>query len=310
MYNINTGRKHEKNKAQGSLTVEAAFVIPLCFYVLIMFLYLFLYQYTQLMVYQAMLYASEQIYEKGTIAAYIEKSGIFEDTVSVITGDDTEEFRYILSLEEEYLAGAIGTAYIKELMTDYFDDNDIELDLIREGEKGISLNSSHAYGGNEKIVIRAEYLFEFPLTIFSNKNRHVVQYFEMNGFFGWGWEESREFYDEPETDDGEDASDETVYVTENGTVYHTDRNCTYINVKLKKAALSEIPFLRSKSSAIYYPCESCGDVPSGKMVYITDYGTRYHFDKECSRIERDVKEISKEYAESEGMGECKKCGNG
>lgn len=308
MDKINTGRKVEEKRVHGSLTVEAAFVIPLCFFVLVLFLYLFLFQYTQLMVYQSMLYASEQIYEKGTIAAYIEKSRIFEDTVSIITGDDTEEFQYILNLEEEYLAGTIGTAYIKELMTDYFDDNDIELDLIREGEKGISLNSSYAYAGNEKIVIKAEYSFEFPIAIFNNKSRHVEQYFEMNGFFGWGWEKSKEFYDEPEDDNEEETPEDTVYVTENGTVYHTDRNCTYINVKLKKVSLNEIPFLRSKSNAIYYPCESCGDISSGKMVYITDYGTRYHFDKECGRIERDVTEISKEYAESKGMGECKKCG--
>ncbi len=299
--------KMKKKQVKGSLTVEAAFIIPLCFFVLILFLYLFMFQYIQLMVYQSMLYASEQIYEKGTVAAYIEKSNIFEDTISVITGDDTEEFQYILGLEEEYLAGSIGNAYIKELMTDYFDDNNIDLDLIWNGEKGIDLRNSYAYAGNEKIVIRAEYIFKFPVSIFNIKSRHIEQYFEMNGFFGWGWEKSGEFFHEPGNGSGEETTEEIVYVTENGTVYHTDRNCTYINVKLKKVSFSEIPFIRSKSNAIYYPCESCGDGVSGKMVYVTDYGTRYHFDKDCGRIERDVKEISKEDAESRGMSECKKC---
>lgn len=108
---------------------------------------------------------------------------------------------------------------------------------------------------------------------------------------------------------GEDSDETTVYVAANGRVYHLDRECTYLRTHVQTCPAEEVGSKRNSSGGIYYPCESCcqATAQSGKVtVYITSYGDRYHKTKQCSRLKRTVREVSK--SKVGNLPPCSKCG--
>ena len=97
-----------------------------------------------------------------------------------------------------------------------------------------------------------------------------------------------------------------VYITKTGTAYHLDRNCTYLNPKIKTAPAQSVTDLRNASGGKYAPCGSCGAGGSGNQVYITDYGSSYHKRLECPGLKRTIYTVP--LSEAGTRGRCSKCG--
>lgn len=98
-----------------------------------------------------------------------------------------------------------------------------------------------------------------------------------------------------------------VYITSKGSVYHTNRCCTYIKVNSICIRGLELEFRRNRSGGIYHPCEVCIKHEAGlnEQIYITEYGDRYHNSVTCNSIARDV--IAIHMSEARGMRQCQKC---
>lgn len=107
--------------------------------------------------------------------------------------------------------------------------------------------------------------------------------------------------------EGEEGTDEhtMVYVTEHGSVYHKDLQCTHIKLSIQKVEKEAVSGLRNHGGEKYHSCEKCGK-DAGGAVYITAEGNRYHSSLECSGLKRTVKEVSLE--ELGEMRPCSKCG--
>jgi hypothetical protein len=109
--------------------------------------------------------------------------------------------------------------------------------------------------------------------------------------------------------DGTDGSSEnSVYVTRYGEVYHTDPGCIYLNPQIRAVHASEIGNYRNGDGALYYPCPCCKPGADG-LVYITKEGNRYHSDRSCSGIVRHI-EAMEDNAAKEQYRPCPKCGGG
>ena len=102
-----------------------------------------------------------------------------------------------------------------------------------------------------------------------------------------------------------DSAPKYVYVTENGTVYHTNSSCTHINLSISRVSASELEGLRNENREKYKACEKCAKGDMSDMVYITDYGDRYHNSVSCSELKRTVKLV--DISKLSGMSECSKC---
>ena len=100
---------------------------------------------------------------------------------------------------------------------------------------------------------------------------------------------------------------QTVYITPHGLAYHTDINCTYIKKNPVLVSINDLGTLRNASGGKYYPCEICCKYLSNIVggVYITVYGDRYHVDKKCSAISKDVKEA--DISQVGNRRKCSKC---
>lgn len=302
--------KKEDNKNlyyEASLTVEAALVLPLSFYLFYTLLYFFLLLHTQFAVFQGMLAVSDKLYSFGTLAAYAENSGllktVFDEESDIIPESAEELFSEELT---KMITGEISEAVINSLLEDYFSDNGKDPSCISGGCYGFDCSGSYAYAGDGIISIKVKYTFEFPALLFFAEDKEIEQNLVMTGFYGTAWDIVKEFEDEK--NGSQNKSDEKiVYVTRTGEVYHADSECTYLSVHISQVPYEEIEELRNSSGGRYYPCEYCGNASPGYTVYITEYGDRYHNRTDCSRISRDVMEITESQAIEEGKRACSKC---
>ncbi|WP_253288638.1 TadE/TadG family type IV pilus assembly protein [Blautia sp. MSJ-19] len=107
--------------------------------------------------------------------------------------------------------------------------------------------------------------------------------------------------------DGKTESEEMVYVTASGSVYHRKTGCRYLNVSINQVSGASVAGLRNNSGEKYSPCETCSrnQKPSG-AVYITSGGNRYHNLATCSGLKRTVKLVKLSQVGS--MHACSSCG--
>lgn len=102
----------------------------------------------------------------------------------------------------------------------------------------------------------------------------------------------------------EGEGSEIVYITPHGKVYHLTRSCTYIKAHIYSADYLDIEYRRNADGQKYIPCSKCADT-CGVTVYITEYGIRYHADKNCSYIEKNA--IPVRLSEAGDRRVCSKC---
>ncbi|MBR0132538.1 MAG: hypothetical protein IJM14_05585 [Lachnospiraceae bacterium] len=302
--------ERRKSKIHASLTVEAAFVVPIGFFALYLFMYLFLMMHTEFVVYQSMFSIQDTLYKCGTISAYAENSTLVTDIIEAAKKSDVSDKVEELSGKAfSYVLGKASPVYIKLLLKDYFDDTGRELSLVNGGADAIDCSSSKAYGGENRIKLCFDYVLHFPGDFFRLADRSVSQSTEFRGFYGYDWKKTAEFDDAMERrEDSAHPAEKDVYIAPYGVVFHTDEHCTYISINAEKINTAELETKRNYDGKIYYPCEECIGVDfSGMEVYITVYGTRYHSYRNCPRIERNPLKVTMTEAENMGRRPCSKC---
>ena len=291
-------------KAKGSLTVEAAFVMPIILFAIISLLYFFVLMQTEFQVYQAMLSVSDDLYTYGTTINYVQ-NGL--DEVCDVEVPEVAE-AYADKLKEKALGFVneqVGETYVKAQVQNYFEENELSLSCVKGGISGLSFDSSKIYVKEGEVEMVVEYAFEFPLDFFEVSEKEIRQKVVLKGFCGTGWELTGEFESEEESAE-EDA--EIVYVCETGSVYHVDPECVYITTRFEQVRYEDIATLRNNDGKIYYQCEACDDVAAGELVFISPYGTRFHTKSDCPNLKREVRQMTKEEALELGLRPCSNCG--
>lgn len=102
-----------------------------------------------------------------------------------------------------------------------------------------------------------------------------------------------------------DIEDVIVYITKTGSVYHTSLACSSIKSKVDMVSKNDISKVRNKDKAKYYPCKKCSSTDDGNVVYITEYGNRYHQSINCSELKVDVYGVK--LSEVNGRRKCRLC---
>ena len=100
--------------------------------------------------------------------------------------------------------------------------------------------------------------------------------------------------------------EEYVYITDDGEVYHMDRNCRHLRLTVKEVSPDTIDSCRNNSGSRYKACEICHGSLSSAVLYITPEGDRYHGSIACSGLKRSVRAVKKSM--TGGRRPCKTCG--
>ena len=169
----------------------------------------------------------------------------------------------------------------------------LDRSLIMGGSEGIDCGESYISPttGIGKLV--AEYQVELPIPTFLIPSITYHVNMKIKGWTGY--------------ENGSFLSDADIfYMTPSGSVYHTDYNCSYLDLSIRTVGVGEVDSLRNKDGGKYYACSCCKDNPSS-VVYITDYGTNFHSSLSCSGLKRTV--IAVDAGETEGRSACSKCGH-
>lgn len=99
-----------------------------------------------------------------------------------------------------------------------------------------------------------------------------------------------------------------VYVTETGRVYHDNLLCPYLKLSISQILYGDLAAERNESGGKYKRCERCcrrKNIESSTMIYITNYGDRYHSSISCSGLKRNIRQIS--ITEAGSRTACSKC---
>lgn len=156
------------------------------------------------------------------------------------------------------------------------------LPYLSGGAMGLSFYQSKTDTKNQTCDIILTYKFKFPF--FSEKlyTLPILQRCKFKLFTG-DWRDK----------------EETVYITANASVYHTDRFCSYLVKYSDTISPDALSDYENTTGVTYTLCKICStrkDTPDGSL-YICQTGNVYHTYQDCYYLNCHIFEISKEEAE-------------
>lgn len=252
---------------EGSLSVEASIVVPLFIAALVALLFILSAIQLQIRVQKALY---NQAINASGYAYYLNAASIPE------SAQHLAEIAYVRR------------AVIDEIGEDYLDSS-----FVVDGSNGmLPIILSKPESGIYDVAIR--YKLRVPFDFLNLSDWVMVSRARCRTWVG--------------TEKGSLSCDEEyVYMTVNGSVYHTHRDCTYLQSQIVQTSMSEIGALRNESGSKYYECLSCGKYESGTdILFVTKYGTRYHKNILCQNLRRYCYMVTREEAEKQ-YRQCSKC---
>lgn len=261
-------------KVKGSMTVEAAVVLPL-------FLFFFLQLGS----------AIEMIRLHGNLQLALWEVG---NRLSVY-GHVLEDGDVMVpdSLLTELAGVALSYTYVKGEIIDYLGERYLESSPLSSGSSSLQFLESD--------FRTEEDTFELTVTYSVSPLGGLAAFkpFRMaNKYYGRLWTGYEISVCEPPEED-------YVFVAENGEVYHADSQCTHLKLSIKEVSLAEALVSRNDQGEKYEACQlCCGEVSSGEM-YITSQGDCYHSLGECSGLKRTVKRMT--VTEAMDYRPCSRC---
>ena len=242
---------------KGSVTIEAAFGIPLFLFAALCLIWLIEIQSIKISITAAAQSAAKSAAEDIAVIPVLNTIKLKSDIVSLI-GEDR-----------------------------------INRSIIRGGSSGISCWKSYVSPATGEMNIKVEYDIMVPIPVIGSPSASLEEKFTISS---WNGRNNEQMGDE---------NREIVYMTENGSVYHEDYNCSYLRLSLRYVPYEELGSIRNESRGRYHACEKCviGSAMTG--VYITENGNKYHNTLGCSGLKRTIYAVKR--SETGGVGGCSRC---
>lgn len=269
---------------KGSMTVEAAVVLPL-------FLFFFLSLGTAIEMIRLqnnMDFALCDVGRRLSVYGY----ALVGTGKSEVIGEDAElgEAEWLSELKDL----AFSYTYVKKELVDYLGKEYLEASCIVDGVSGIHFFESEIFGEQDCFEIVATY------RVAPFGELMGVRGFRMaNRYYGHVWNGYEIPLEESKTEQ------DLVYVTEYGEVYHEDEMCSHLFLSVRQVGLQEAYESRNSNGAKYKLCESCEKLDINGMVYITEDGERIHYKRDCAGLKRTIYAITRK--EAEGYASCSRC---
>lgn len=139
---------------------------------------------------------------------------------------------------------------------------------------------------DEMIQLELSYELKLPFSLFRLPPVRMTSVVNRRAWVGAAGGRGRALYGIENRADGfgmDGAGNQLVYVGRNGTRYHRDRHCHYIDNQMQAVPGETIEAQRNASGGKYHPCASCKPAQKG-MVYIFSDGTSYHRTQDCKAV--------------------------
>lgn len=259
-----------RRRLPGSMTVEAAFELPIFFLAMLIVL-----QYSA--AFRTSAEFSCQMTETAEKMAILAYTNVYNDSNGVIRTALSDVAARADILSHVDYKGAVKDPHV--IASSYLTDD-------------------------ERIKLILSYKVDPLFSVVPIPGETFVQKISIRG---WTGREGSSFEGRSDDEAPQETEDtEKVYVTATGSVYHTDPNCTHLRLRTKRIPAEDLKTARNKSGAKYKKCRHCGGtIHPGDTVIISPYGDAYHTSASCPGLKRTVRAVSRE--EAANMHECKDC---
>lgn len=265
--------KVQKQNVCGTLTVEAAMVLPLFIFAVLILLGFFYVLQTEVEVTKAMQMTARRM----AVASAFE---------SMQKDVKNEKWKQLI----EKSKGTVSVASAKTMIMGYLQNSPCWTDVMVHGAAGVRISDSEFDG--DFIDLKARYQVKMPISFWGFSRLPVSVRVRARKWTG--------YHEEP---DGNSESG-WVYITRSGNAYHFTTACRYLDLSIRSVGYSVVKELRNKDGGRYYRCGCCNGQP--EHVYITDYGTEYHGSRSCSHLKRTIYRVKIDRVG--GRHECAACG--
>lgn len=195
--------------------------------------------------------------------------------------------------EDTSVIPVLNTIKLKSDIVALIGEDRISRSILENGSSGISCWRSGVSSTTGEMNIIVRYKILIPLPVMGSPSAELEESFKISSWTGY-------------QDGGMDGGDsEIVYMTDNGSVYHDNYNCSYLRLSIRYVPYSDLNVIRNESGGRYHACDKCviGQAMTG--VYITDSGTKYHNSLNCSGLKRTIHAVQR--SETGGVGGCSRC---
>jgi hypothetical protein len=285
---------HTKKMEEGSLTVEAAFVLPLFLYFILAFLYF-------IQIFMVQEYIQQAITRMSL--DFAKTAYVYEDFTDITEAMNFDVTIFGNELElglGDFTASLIDKTVLKTFSGTYLNADFINHSCVEKGFQGISFEDSSILKEGDCIDIVISYRAAPPIRLFPIHSMKLLQRVRVRGWTG------REVAATYSMEEDEESEDVTVYITETGRVYHKSASCSHIRLSIRAVNGSPDSY-RNSNGGKYYACKECCDrnsLPSGTF-FITEDGSSYHAVRSCPALKRTVMQIS--LSKVGNRTPCKRC---
>ena len=293
-------RIEETSLLRGSMTVEAAVVLP-CF----LFFFINLSASLQMIALhgnleyalhsagnEVCLYGSLLTDEMKGLGETGHVSG--EETSSSSPSGESDGASDIMT----YITGEVLSAtYVKYRIETELGDEYLASSPLRNGASSLTFLGSTIGKDNDIVDIKLSYAVKTPLETIG-----IGGFYMAGRFYGHLWNGY-----EIEGTGTELSQEQIVYVTEDSEVYHVTTSCTHLRLSVRAVDYLDLDECRNSSGGRYYPCSVCASGEHPDVVCITTDGDRYHYSDQCYTLTRSYTAVPISQVEDTHRP-CSRCG--
>lgn len=273
----------KKRRARGSVTIEAALAMPL-------FLFFFVAMMNFLVI--VSLQSDIQLAMEEAARSIGKTAYLYGRADSVLASGKTD------ADTAGILATGINSLTIKTTMMKNGLSERLNKSHVNGGAGGLYTYHSSFDADSGILDIIVNYTYRIP---YLPKDLGTLRFVQRCRSHVWT---GKPLHESGGPGDGKEKT-ETVYVTPNGTAYHTSLQCSYLDLSIRQVSRSEVDAERNRDGGKYYKCPICG-AAGGGAVYITNYGTNWHSSISCPGLKRTIETVP--VSEIGNRHLCPKCG--
>lgn len=278
-------KRIRNNEYSGSMTLEAAILLPLFLFFMITILSL-----------MDMLYFYGIVEHK--LHQIAKKMAVYMPAAEILAGN-TEDGEMNVDCEDvsSIAAAILENQYVKNNLISGLLQQELRSSGVVGKSDGLNFSYSRIMTEGDIVDLVVSYEIEPQNNFFFLPAYPVLNRCRVRAWTGY----------EVVSDNVNVAGERIVYITETGTVFHLTKTCTYLDLSIRPVAKGELDLYRNQSGGIYDECELCGD-GEAEIYFITDYGECYHTSLICSGLKRTITQIP--ISQVGDRSACSRCGTG